>query len=150
MPGDVESAIIGSIGAVVVAASTYLLNKRLEREAEWRKEKLEHYKAFVGAVSGIMAGEGTPDGQKAFAKACNDLHLVAPSFVVKALREYQYHLFTYRDGRIATERHNQLLAALFLAMRKDLKITGFKQDVDFSVEFMSAGVSEPTIEAREP
>lgn len=67
----------------LLAGATYWFTKKREREAELRKEKLEQ--EFVASLSGIVSGEGTPDGQRAFACACNKLNLVALQRVVKAL-----------------------------------------------------------------
>ena len=62
MAADVVTALIAASGAVILAGATYWLTKKREREAELRKEKLEHYKDLVASLSGIISGEGTPDG----------------------------------------------------------------------------------------
>src|SRR5471032_23725 len=87
------AAFIAMLGGAAVAALTailtYATTKRREREAEIRKEKLEHYKDFVAAMSGIISGEATDDGQRAFSRACNRLNLVAPHSVIVALQSFQ-------------------------------------------------------------
>ncbi len=59
-------AIISAATAVVVAdvaaGLTYLFTKRREREADWRKLKLDYYNEYVSALSGIIEGRGTPEG----------------------------------------------------------------------------------------
>jgi len=37
---EVITTIISILGAIILASITYSFNKRKEREAEWRKEKL--------------------------------------------------------------------------------------------------------------
>jgi len=43
----------------------------------------------VASLSGIITSEDTPDGQRAFAKACNNLNLIAPQPVIQALQAFQ-------------------------------------------------------------
>jgi len=78
MSAEITTALIAASGAVVLAGASYWFTKKREREAELRKEKLEHYKDFVASLSGIVSGESTPEGQRAFSRACNKLNLVAP------------------------------------------------------------------------
>src|SRR5258706_15954480 len=92
MAAEIVTAFIAASSAIVLAGATYWFTKKREREAELRKEKLEHYKDFVASLSGIISGEATPDGQRAFARACNKLNLVAPQAVVKALQDFQQEI----------------------------------------------------------
>jgi hypothetical protein len=80
------TAVIGLIGSLVVAALTFWSTKRREREAEWRKEKLGYYKAFVESISGILEGDASPEGQRLFAKATNNLLLFANSEMKSVLQ----------------------------------------------------------------
>jgi hypothetical protein len=50
MNASVLTAIISGATAIVVAALSYSLTKRREREAEWRKVKLEHYREYIGGL----------------------------------------------------------------------------------------------------
>ena len=43
MTATVIAALIAALGGVAVAGATYWFTKQRERDAEWRKEKLEHY-----------------------------------------------------------------------------------------------------------
>src|SRR5438876_149720 len=92
MTTTIFAALIASFGGIAVVGATYWFTKQREREAEWRKEKLEYYKAFVVALGGTIAGEATPEGHRAFARACNNLNLVAPQAVIEALREFQQEI----------------------------------------------------------
>lgn len=44
-------ASISTLTALAVAALTYSFNKRSEREGQWRRLKLDHYKEYVSALS---------------------------------------------------------------------------------------------------
>ena len=76
------------IRSVLLASLTYWLTQAREREAELRREKLELYKAFTSSLSGVLEGEASPEGQRAFSRACNNLLLLAPQNVIGALRRF--------------------------------------------------------------
>jgi hypothetical protein len=67
--------------AIVIPAFVAILifskTKKSEREAEWRKVKLKLYLNFMESLSGITDSEKPDEGDVVFAKACNDLHLLA-------------------------------------------------------------------------
>jgi hypothetical protein len=115
------TAIIGLIGSLLVAALTFWSTKRREREAEWRKEKLAYYKAFVESMSGIVEGDASPEGQRLFAKATNNLLLFAPQTVIVALNEFRTEIRASNPYR-TTEEHDRLLAVLLLAIRRDVGV----------------------------
>ena len=129
MAADVVTALIAASGAVILAGATYWLTKKREREAELRKEKLEHYKDFVASLSGIISGEGTPDGNRAFARACNKLNLVAPQSIVKSLQDFQQEI-KVSNSAPSKDRHDALMSVMFREMRKDLQI--IPKDTDSS------------------
>ena len=139
MAAEIVTALIAASGAVVLAGTTYWFTKKREREAELRKEKLEHYKDFVASLSGIISGEGTPEGQRAFARACNKLNLVAPQAVVKALQNFQQEIKVSNAQR-SNGRHDKLMSQLFYEMRQDLQITPKDKDATFVFGLWSAGV----------
>lgn len=122
METAIITALIAAFGSVLVAALTYWSTKRREREAEWRKEKLAYYKAFIESLSGIVGGDATPEGQKLFAKGTNNLLLFAPQAVIVALN-------AFRDGirvsntLLTQEEHDRLLAALLHAIRRDIGVS---------------------------
>lgn len=138
MPADIVTAVIAASGAIVLAGATYWLTKQREREAELRKEKLEHYKEFAVSLSGIISGEDTPDGQRFFALACNKLNLVAPQPVLEALQAFQQE--TKRSNPSpGRERHDKLMSALFYEMRKDLGISPKDNSETFQVGLWASG-----------
>jgi hypothetical protein len=139
MTATIAAALIASLGGIAVAGATYWFTKQREREAEWRKEKLEHYKAFVTALGGTIAGESTSEGQRAFARACNNLNLVAPQAVIAALREFrkETHISNQNTNM---ETHDALLAKLFYEIRRDLRIAPSDEAQTFRVGLWASGV----------
>jgi len=139
MPAEVVTAFIAASGAVVLAGTTYWFTKKREREAELRKEKLEHYKDFVASLSGIISGESTAENQRSFSRACNKLNLVAPQPVLKALQEFQQEIKVTNGGR-SSARHDELMSKLFYEIRRDLGISPTDDQSNFRVGLWAAGV----------
>ena len=132
MAAEVVTALIAASGALLLAGTTFWFTKKREREAELRKEKLEHYKDFVAALSAIASVEWTADDQRAFARACNKLNLIAPQAVVKALQAFQQEIKVGNSQR-SLERHDFLMSKVFFEMRRDLTV--FPRDADKSFVF---------------
>jgi hypothetical protein len=138
MPADIATALIAAGSATILAVVTYGLTKKREREADLRKERLAHYKDLVASFSGIITSEDTPDGQRAFAKACNNLNLVAPQPVIQALQAFQDEIRVSNSSH-SRERHDQLLSRLLYEIRKDLGVWP-KDSADFKVGIWASGV----------
>lgn len=139
MPADVVTAVIAASGAIILAGAGYWFTKKGEREAELRREKLEHYKDFVSSLSGIISGEATPDGQRAFSRACNKLNLIAPQSVLEALQVFQQEI-KVSNGERSNEQHDKLMSALFREIRKDLGVLPADDAATFKVGLWAAGV----------
>jgi hypothetical protein len=139
MSATVITALITALGTVLVAVATYWSTKKREREAELRKEKLEHYKDFVASLSGAISGEDTPDGQRAFARASNRLMLVAPQSVIEALQRFQQEIKASNTAKSA-ERHDELMSALFFQIRRDLGVSPADDERTFRVGLWASGV----------
>ena len=139
MAAEVITAVVAASGAVVLAGATYWLTKNREREAELRKEKLEHYKDFVASLSGVISGESTAEGQRAFWRACNRLNLVAPQSVLRALQVFQQEIKVSNEGR-SNARHDELMSKLFYEIRRDLGISPADEISTFRVGLWAAGV----------
>ena len=138
MATEIVTAIITASGAIVLAGASYWFTKKREREAELRKEKLEHYKEFVACLSGVISGESTPDAQRAFSLVCNRLNLVAPQAVISALREFQDEIKISNSAK-SQEVHDKLMSKLFYAMRRDLQVTPTDENT-FQVWLWASGV----------
>lgn len=116
MDNAILVAILSGASALAAAALTYGLNKRRERETEWRRFKLEHYREYVGALSGITQHTITPDKRRRYADAANNLSLVAPPDVLRAL-------FTLQDaitGGTIGQSQDRLLSELYRVIRRDV------------------------------
>jgi len=48
------TATTSVIGALAVASLTYIFTRRREHEADWRKMKLDHYREYIAALSGVV------------------------------------------------------------------------------------------------
>ncbi|MGZ5056604.1 MAG: hypothetical protein ACXWAT_16895 [Methylobacter sp.] len=121
-------AILTAVASIFVAALTFWLTKHKEREAEVRKQKLEHYRDLVSSFSGIVGTDSTPEGQKHFARASNNLSLIASQEVLIALQAFQ-HEIRKSNPEPSVERHDILLNKLMLAIRADLGLAK-KDDID--------------------
>lgn len=147
MPAEITTSIVTASGAVFLAGASYLFTKKREREAELRREKLEHYKDFVDSLSGIVSGEWTPDSQRAFARACNKLNLVAPQAVLRMLQSFQVEIKVNNASR-SNEQHDKLMSALFLEIRKDLGVSPSDNESTFQVKLWASGF--PPAETQQP
>ncbi len=139
MATEVATAIITASGAIVLAGASYWFTKKREREAELRKEKLEHYKEFVACLSGVISGESTPDAQRAFSLVCNKLNLVAPQAVIFALQEFQNEIKISNSAK-SLEDHDKLMSKLFYTMRRDLEVTPTDKNI-FQVRLWASGAT---------
>jgi len=113
-------------GAVVTAVLTYLFTKRREREADWRKLKLDQYKEFVSALSGIVEGRETPEAHLRYVDAVNSLTLVASPDVLRALYAYMDYS---RNTDKTLEQHDRILTNLMNALRQDVYPHRHREDV---------------------
>ncbi|GAB0119254.1 hypothetical protein [Acidisoma sp. 7E03] len=147
MNAVIAASLITAIGAVVLVVPTYWFTKARERDAELRKEKLEHYKNFTAAISGIIDGEGTEDGQRAFSLACNNLNLVASQNVLIALQKFQNEI-RVSNRQKSRETHDELLSNLFYQIRLDLNVKPKDTKTAFRVGIWAAG-AHPERNSRE-
>lgn len=138
MSVPILTALITVFGGVFVAGATYWFTKQRERDAELRREKLEHYKEFVASLSGVISGEGTPDGQRAFARASNKLMLIAPQSVIEALRAFQEEIKVSNPE--SGKHHAERISRLFYEIRRDLKTRPADKLETFEVGLWSSGV----------
>lgn len=108
-------AIITASASVIVASLSYLFSKMREREADWRKKKLDMYHELFSALSGIVEDDSTPEAQKQFAKTTNTLGLIASVEVIRAMQELR--MATKPENR---EKHDVALTIFLRAVRKDM------------------------------
>ena len=142
MPMDtsVIVAVISTAAGVTVAALSYYFSKKKEREADWRKYKFEQYKEFMVSISGIVAGDATPEGNRIFAKASNTLHLIGSKGVLDALHAFQDETRSSNPNR-SLGKADDLLSKLVWEIRKDLEIPGTPHEPEFTVKLWSSGTT---------
>lgn len=134
------TTVITLIGSILLAGISYWFTKSKERNAELRKEKLEHYKKFVESMNEIIEGDQTPEGHLKFAKATNNLMLIAPQTVIEALYAFR-HEISFSNTKKDQEKHDFLLSNLMFEIRKDLKIHPKDNKHNFKVILWSSGNS---------
>jgi hypothetical protein len=142
------ASLVGVVVAGLTAVTTYATTKKREREAEIRKEKLEHYKDFIASLSGIISGEGTPDGQQVFARACNKLNLVAPYAVIVALQSFQQEIKVTNPSP-SKARHDELMSFLIHAMRDDLGLRNKGESDSLVFGLWASGVPNAASKTKE-
>nr|WP_315495560.1 hypothetical protein [uncultured Rhodoferax sp.] len=147
MENEVVTALIAATGAIFLAGATYWFTKKSEREAELRKEKLEHYKDFVASLSGVISGETTAEGQRSFSRSCNKLNLVATQPVLEALQLFQEEIKVTNSNH-SKKKHDELMSRLFYEIRKDLAVSPKDRKDNFSVGLWASGV--PSIDSARP
>jgi len=136
-------ALISGAVSLVVAALSYRFTKTREREADWRKEKLGHYREFMEAISGVVAGEDTPDAQRRYARATNVIGLVASQAAITAIHRFRKASLSHAEGW-SIEEHDAALTALLLALRKDLEIRPKDDPATFTYKLWASGVGPAT------
>lgn len=129
--------ILTIVGGLLIAAATFWFTKKKEREAEWRKEKLAYYKAFVDSLSGVVIGEYTHQSQKEFSKAVNNLMLFAPQLVLNEL--YKFVEAITLNKNLPINEHDKLLSDLLYQVRKDVGIYPPDDVETFIVHLRSSG-----------
>jgi hypothetical protein len=122
MDATIVVAIISAAAGLFVSALTFALTKAKEREAEWRSQKLAHYKEFMEAANGIVGPPPPTESKIRSANAANNIYLVGAPPVLVALREFLDEIAESNKNR-TDGRHDELLTRLLLAIRDDLGIS---------------------------
>jgi hypothetical protein len=134
-------AVISAAASLLAAAVTFWLTKQKEREAEWRTQKLAHYRELLDAMAGIVGSDSTPDGQRRWAKSTNTIALVASQQVLQALREYQSAI-AKSNPNPSIEAHDLALKYLILAIRADLNVKPNDDPSTFSFQLWCSGAND--------
>jgi hypothetical protein len=139
-PTPFEAVIItagaSAVTAIVAVIVTYVLTKKREHEADWRRLKFNQYQEFILALSGIVSGRSTSEGHLRYADAVNSMALVASWNVLSALRAFQNEI-SYINNQRSDERHDQFLNVLLHAMREDIQPNRLSSDASFSFRLMA-------------
>ena len=133
-------AVISAAASLTVAAITFFLTKQKEREAEWRKQKLEHYREFLDALSGTVGSDSTPEAQRRWARAANTIGLVASQKVLLSLWKFQDSI-AKSNPHASIADHDRTLNQLMLAIRADLRVTPADEPEHFSFRLWCSGTN---------
>ena len=126
------TTMVTILGGIIIAGTTYWFTKKQEREAELRKEKLEHYKDFVASLSDMFSNCKTPENRIKYTNACNKLMLIAPQSVIEAFLIFQQQS---KLPNIDNETRLILISKLFYEIRLDLKINPSDSRNSFRIDF---------------
>jgi hypothetical protein len=137
-----------AVTAIVAVIITYVLTKKREHEADWRRLKFSQYQEFILALSGIVRGRSTSEGHSRYADAVNSMALVAPLKVLSALKAFQKEI-SYTNNQRSDERHDQLLNVLLRAMREDIQPNRLSSDASFSFRLLAPPPDSNDVTIRE-
>lgn len=124
-------SMISAATGLVASALTYFLTKKKEREAEWRKQKLDHYKELLAGLNGIVAPSPSGEARDRFACAANNIFLVASPPVLVALRGFLDETADSNPKRSLAGQDRELTKLLF-AIRDDLGIRPNAPDSEYT------------------
>ena|SRR5438874_2190929 len=136
MGTNVIIVAISSVTAIAVAALTYYTTKRREREAEWRREKLAHYKDYFAALAETIGTNVSDDARSRYCVAFNTVGLFASQDVIKYLHAYQ-DVTRLPYDQVDPAEHDRRLTNLVLAVRRDLKLRPGDDPATFSFQMIA-------------
>ena len=119
MDAPIIVAITSAATALAVAVATYAFSRRRDREADWRKARLEHYREFIAALSGITGRRALAADQVRYSNAVNSLTLVAPASVLRVLYDFQDEIGP-RNLNKSPDSHDAAIANLLRELRCDI------------------------------
>jgi len=119
-------AIISASATVIVAALSFILNKRAERKAILQQRKLAHYQELLNSMSDLVNDPDQDKANKRFNNAVNTIALVAPQHVIDSLMQFHDEIRISNPNR-SQEGHDKALKKLLLEIRKSLELP-FRDD----------------------
>jgi hypothetical protein len=145
METNVIIVAISSVTAIVVAALTYYTTKQREREAEWRREKLTHYKDYFAALAETIGKDVSHDARSRYCVAFNTVGLFASQEVIDCLHAYQ-EITRLPYSEVDAAEHDRRLTKLVLAVRRDLKLRPDDDPATFSFHMIEPYGTESAAE----
>jgi hypothetical protein len=133
-------AVISGVVSIFGLIVGYLLTKQKDREADWRKMKLDLYKSFIVALSGQLNDLTTI--QMAYVEATNALALVAPPGVLNAVSTLN-EAFVQRRSGISAETIQTLLRALRRDIHPHHRHTKENLDLPFFLNPAASQINPP-------
>lgn len=123
MDSSILIAIISASASILVAALTFYLTKRYQTNSEWKKEKLEHYRKLLSALSDLaIEGKDKDKANQEFSEYCNTICLVASQNVIHELMVLHDFLKLPKDKR-NVDLEPALINQLMIEIRKDIGLT---------------------------
>lgn len=125
---------VTGIGMVIVAVIssyvTYRFTRKMQLEAEWRKDKLIYYSQLIESITETMSWpENFEKTYRQYAHTHNIISLIAPQEVANIAFEIYLaqesslkQKLTHEESDKWVSDGKRLLKQLVLAMRKDLRI----------------------------
>jgi hypothetical protein len=133
------SAFTTLIVAIASAVLGYLVSNIREKQTNWRNLKIELYRTFIIAHSGMADGDATDKERFEFSRSCNSISLVASRKVLDLLNAYLREIsISNRDRRVDNEIN--LRRKLIWEMRKDLGYLPARTSLtEFDPPFQTSG-----------
>ena len=128
MDNSVLIAIISASASLLVAALTFYLTKRHQTRADWKREKLEHYRKLLVSLSDLAVdGKNKDKANQDFSEYSNTICLVASQEVIHKL------MLLHNEIKQSNVKRNwdievKLVNDLMIEIRKDIGLTK-KDDV---------------------
>jgi hypothetical protein len=129
---SVTAILVASVGGVLA----YYTTKRREREAEWRREKLAHYKDYFAALAATIGTNVSDDARARYCVAFNTVGLFASQEVIDRLHAFQ-EITRLPHNEIDPTEHDRRLTDLVLAVRRDLKLRPEDDPTTFSFQMIA-------------
>ena len=123
MENSILIAIISACASILVASFTFYFTRRYQTKAEWKKEKLEHYRKLLVSLSDLAVdGKDKDKANQEFSEFSNTICLVASQDVI-------HKLMTLHDAiKLPSEKRDfdseaKFINELMVAIRKDIGLT---------------------------
>jgi hypothetical protein len=140
MDAAVIVALITVPGSIIGAALSFYLTKRHERMMEWQREKINHYKAFLSAITDVSNNKFDESALQKLANASNELAIIAPQEVIMTWM----NLFDeISSPNFTKDRQDELMKKLVLSIRRDINLPNKDDPLSFSFELIAGGSSKP-------
>lgn len=78
-------AIIAGAASLFASALTFFLTKKKERDADWRRVRIEQYRELISAMSEVAGSNPTEAARRRLALASNHVGLFASPPVLRCL-----------------------------------------------------------------
>jgi hypothetical protein len=105
---------------------------------EWQREKINHYKIFLDALSDLANNKGDKKVLEKMANAGNALAIIAPQRVISIWMKL---LEVLSAPNFSVDRQDELIRELVLAIRQDINLPNKDDPNTFSYTLITGGKS---------